>query len=65
MRYFCIPSYIYIISYDWNEVSYPFSYYLACKYEAEEDRDCKLTMTEEDYVQQIWIRRMLQEEPSK
>ena len=56
---------MYIISYDWNVLSYTFSSYLACKYEAKENRDCKLTVTKEDDVQQIWIRRMLQEEPSK
>ena len=54
-----------VISYDLNVSSYPFWSYLACKYEAKENCDCKLTVTKEDDVQQIWIRRMLQEEPSK
>ena len=39
------------------------STYLACKYQAKQDCDCKLTVAEKDYVEQIWISWMLQKEP--
>lgn len=39
--------------------------YLAGENKTEKDRDGELTVTEEDYVEQVWVGRMLQKEPGR